>query len=366
TLNMPKRKKKSIARSPTKRIATDVTCETDIIDYFDLKSRSRIRELGDPLEIEVKRTVSTDNYLSMSTNADRAIIYGDCPSINKTIQKHEPDLSEVLTRAKNAGVEKIIVTGGSLSESKQSIKLAESAEGLFATVGCHPTRCNEFLDNNGGSVDYLNQLLELAKSNPKVVAIGEIGLDYDRLHFCSREIQKRFFTEQLSMAESTGLPLFLHNRNSIDDFMKIMESNRDKFTSGVVHSFDGTCDDAKRVLDLGLYIGVNGCSLKTEANLEVASKIPSDRLMIETDCPWCGIKSSHASFKFVKTRPLSVKREKHSPDKQVKDRNEPENIVQVFEVLSAIREEDSDKLAQQLYENTQALFFRTNRESLSR
>lgn len=92
----------------------------------------------------------------------------------------------------------------------------------------------------------------------------------------------RNFALQFEVAEKTKLPLFLHCRNAATDLLEILNRHRDSYTSGVVHSFDGTYEEAKSFLDLGLYIGLNGCSLKTDANLEVVQKLPIDRLLIET------------------------------------------------------------------------------------
>ena len=107
----------------------------------------------------------------------------------------------------------------------------------------------------------------------------------------------------------------------------------------------------------GFYIGLNGCSLKTEANLEVVKTLPVDKLMIETDAPWCEIKPSHASFKFVQTKFPSVKKEKCTEDSLVKGRNEPCCIVQVLEVISAVKNVNIDEFADKVYKNTMDLFF---------
>lgn len=198
-------------------------------------------------------------------------------------RKHESDYSNVMIRAKENAVEKIIITGGNLSESQKAISLSKEYDNLYSTVGCHPTRCKEFEDHESGPEDYLKSLEDLiSSSKSKVVAVGEIGLDYDRLHFCPKEIQQRYFEMQLTLAKNTRLPLFLHNRASSNDFFDILHRNRDKFQKGVVHSFDGTKEDVNKIIDLGLHIGINGCSLKTEANIEVVSNIPRELLMIET------------------------------------------------------------------------------------
>ncbi|XP_042213143.1 putative deoxyribonuclease TATDN1 isoform X2 [Homarus americanus] len=273
-------------------------------------------------------------------------------------KKHEADLNLVLKRAWEAGLSKMIITGTSLSDSKTALELAKTNEQLYCTVGCHPTRCAEF-ESDGTDPDvYLESLLQLALDNrDNVIAIGECGLDYDRTHFCAPDIQRQYFEKQINLAEVTGLPMFLHCRNSAADLVKILTTHREKITGGVVHSFDGTKEEAQQILDLDLFIGLNGCSLKTEDNLAVAVTIPVERLMIETDCPWCEIRPTHAGHKHLKTTFPNKKKEKWESGVMVKSRNEPNCIVQVLEVLAAVRNEDPDELADNLYKNTLKLFF---------
>ena len=257
--------------------------------------------------------------------------------------KHAPDLDRVLSRARSAGLEAVMVTAGNLDESAKALDLArrlnsgggddaksdggkldKSSESkrsserdrprfLFSTVGVHPTRCLEL--EKGGDA-YLRRLLDLAlegKKSGEVVAIGECGLDYDRLKFCPKDVQLVQFEKQFELAEATGLPMFLHSRNAAADFSRLVRRNRNRFSTGVVHSFTGAWDEAEELIDMGLYIGINGCSLKTQENLDVVAKIPLDRLMVETDAPWCGIRRTHAGYEHVKTTWESVKKEKHVP-----------------------------------------------------
>ncbi|ETP16997.1 hypothetical protein, variant 3 [Phytophthora nicotianae CJ01A1] len=205
-------------------------------------------------------------------------------------QKHESDLTAILARAKTFGVDKIIVTGGNLEESHKALQLAKDKEGnglpqLFSTVGVHPTRCSEFEANGKDPDTYFAELLavcEQGQKEGKAVAIGECGLDYDRLEFCDKATQLKYFEKQLQLAELTKLPLFLHNRNTGGDFYDMISKNRSRFSNGVVHSFTGEKEEMLKLVELGLYIGVNGCSLKTAENLECVKAIPLERLMIET------------------------------------------------------------------------------------
>ncbi len=136
--------------------------------------------------------------------------------------------------------------------------------------------------------------------------------------------QLKWFPKHFNLAKETGLPMYLHSRNTENDFFKITKENRHKFSTGVVHSFTESEELLNQYLSLDLYIGVNGCSLKTKENIEVVRKIPLDRIMIETDAPYCDIRNTHASFPLVKTQFKDrIKKEKMNRGLICKDRNEP-------------------------------------------
>ncbi|TYZ64513.1 hypothetical protein PybrP1_010695, partial [[Pythium] brassicae (nom. inval.)] len=197
---------------------------------------------------------------------------------------------------------------------------------LYSTVGVHPTRCSEF-DENDEQLDadaYFAQLAAICEDGARdgrVVAIGECGLDYDRLEFCDKETQRKYFEKQFELAERMRLPMFLHNRNTDGDFYEMIAKNRSRFSNGVVHSFTGSSEEALKLVELGLYID----------NIETVRVIPTEHLMIET--------------------------EKYEAGCLVKGRNEPCTLVQVLEIVSAIRGEDPDDLAQKIHENTCKVFF---------
>lgn len=278
---------------------------------------------------------------------------------------HRCDLDEVMKRSVENGVKKIILTSGSLGDCYKSlniIKRYESMEGykgiLTTTVGVHPTQCNNFIKKSKSPEEYLNELLNFANENSQyITAVGEFGLDYDRLFFCEKDVQLKYFEYQFEISEKLKLPLFLHCRNSFQDFVEIMDRNKGRYTYGVVHSFTGTLDEMKRFVEMGFYIGVNGCSMKTEENVNVVKEIPLDRLMLETDAPWCDIRPTHASSKFVKTEFQSKRKDKWDMNYMVKGRNEPCTMIRVLEAVSKIKDIDEEKLADIVYENTMKVFF---------
>lgn len=154
----------------------------------------------------------------------------------------------------------------------------------------------------------IKDLEALVKSSPptSLVAFGEFGLDYDRLHYCPREIQLHSFAAQLQLAASLKpqLPLFLHSRAAHADFVRLLKEafgpRLERLEKGgVVHSFTGTVEEMRELMSLGLYIGINGCSFKTAENCAVVKEIELDRLMVETDGPWCEVRPSHEGWKYL-------------------------------------------------------------------
>ena len=160
----------------------------------------------------------------------------------------------------------------------------------YATVGVHPCQAKLFDEHPGGPSKMLEELRALAlesKTSGLTVAFGEIGLDYDRLFLSPKEAQLKYFEAQLDLSIELQMPLFLHSRAASEDFERLLSSRLDRLPKGgLVHSFTGTLAEMNRLVALGLDIGVNGCSMKTEENLEVVKAIPLDRIQIETDGPW--------------------------------------------------------------------------------
>ena len=192
-----------------------------------------------------------------------------------------------------------MVTGSDLQESKKAIALAERYPGrCYATIGVHPCQAASFDKHPGGPTALLQELETLAleaKGRGLATAFGEIGLDYDRLHFAGREQQLKYFEAQLDIAVKVQLPLFLHSRAASEDFERLLSSRLPSLPKGgLVHSFTGTMEEMNRLVALGLDIGINGCSMKTEENLDVVKAVPLDRLQIETDGPWVRLDAFNA------------------------------------------------------------------------
>lgn len=136
-------------------------------------------------------------------------------------------------------------------------------------------------------ISELRKMATEAKEAGLAVAFGEIGLDYDRLFHSAKEPQLKYFEAQLDLAVEIQMPLFLHSRAASEDFERLLASRLPQLPrGGLVHSFTGTMEEMERLVKLGVDIGVNGCSMKTEENLEVVKAIPLESLQIETDGPW--------------------------------------------------------------------------------
>ena len=194
----------------------------------------------------------------------------------------DSDRDEVIERAANCGVRRLIITGSSAGSSEDAAKLAASRPALlYATAGVHPHHASEY------TPEVHDRLLALARSDA-IVAVGECGLDYFR-DFSPRQAQQDAFAAQLALAASTGLPLFLHQRDAHADFVSILGPMMDRVAGGVAHCFTGDAAALRAYLDMGLYIGITGwiCDERRGSELrELASEIPLDRLMIESDAPY--------------------------------------------------------------------------------
>jgi TatD DNase family protein len=187
------------------------------------------------------------------------------------------DLSSVLKRAADLGVTKFICVGTNIEDSKESYNLALDYENIFSTAGVHPHDTEEVAEN------YIDELYNLLK-NKKVVAVGEIGLDYFK-ELSDVSVQKKIFAEQLELAQKINKPIVFHNRDSDDDIINTLSEFPNVY--GVAHCFSSTYDVAKKLIDMGFYISFSGnLTFKNSHLPDVAKRLPIDRLLVETDSPF--------------------------------------------------------------------------------
>ena len=201
---------------------------------------------------------------------------------NLTHPAFREDLGATLVRAREAGVEKILVTGTTVMESAKALELANSHPGtIHATAGVHPHHASEC------DAATIPALRELAR-HPRVVAIGECGLDFNR-NYSPHPDQEKWFLAQLELAVELQKPLFLHARDAYPRFVHVLKTSRKKPLNGVAHCFTGQRAELHACLDLGLHIGITGwiCDERRGAHLlELVREIPRDRLLLETDSPY--------------------------------------------------------------------------------
>lgn len=246
---------------------------------------------------------------------------------------------------------------------KSEYLLTFSAGSCYATIGVHPCSTQDFDSYKGGPEQFLRDLRQLAidaKASGYAVAFGEIGLDWDRLFLSPKDTQLKYFEQQLDLAVELQLPLFLHMRSCNEEFTSLVKPRLERLPKrGLVHSFTGTIEEMKSLIELGFDIGVNGCSMKTEENLSVVKEIPLQRLQIETDGPWCEIRPSHASSQYLKDGPAvprAVKKEKWQRGLMVKGRNEPATIPQVAHVIAKVKEIPLQEVCEAAWKNSIAMF----------
>lgn len=248
------------------------------------------------------------------------------------LDQFQDDLGQVLARAQKAGVSAVLVPGIDLDSSQSAVEMADSHPALFAAVGVHPHHAHTWT----GEAEA--ELTRLADSG-RVVAIGEIGLDFYR-DYSPRAAQRRAFRDQLDLAKRLALPIVVHNRDAIDEILEELESwtaaipdsLRDR--PGVLHAFSGDESHAQRALEMGFYLGVGGpITFKNAGGLRhLTSSLPLDRLMVETDAPYL------------------------SPHPHRGERNEPAYLPLVADGLAQTLSIDFEQVAQATTRNAKVVF----------
>ena len=236
-------------------------------------------------------------------------------------------LDEVLDAASKVGVDKYLVIGWNKESSFLAVELAHRYDNIYAAIGFHPTDIDDVSEE-----DYINTM-SLVK-DPRVVAIGEIGLDY---HWVKdpkqREKQKEWFIKQIEFANEHKKPISIHNREAFEDCLKILKEHKPEY-SGVMHCYSGSIESLKEVIDLGLYIGLDGPLTFTNAKTpkEVCEAVPLDRLLVETDSPYLAPHPLRGTI------------------------NEPKNIALVIDEITRIKGLSKKHILDVIYDNSCRLF----------
>lgn len=245
--------------------------------------------------------------------------------------QYKNDRDEMIRRAFDGGVFMICV-GTDLKTSKEGIELAQKYESIWATVGLHP---NENLDEEFRLEEYTHLLKE-----DKVIAMGEIGLDYYRTtEDKNKKFQRERFEKQLEIVARNNIPVVLHSRDAgkgslgivHNDMLAILKNNLPP-KQGVAHSFTGTVDDAKKYLDLGFYLGFNGIITFARQYDEIVRYLPLDRILLETDAPYL------------------------APEPYRGQRNEPLYVIEVAKKVVELKNEPLEKVIEQTTQNCKKLF----------
>ena len=244
--------------------------------------------------------------------------------------KFDLDREEVIKKIFDAGVTKCIDIGTNVETSKKAIEIAKKNEFIYASCGLHP---EDIPQEEEEMWKTLRLIKELAINNKKVVAIGEIGLDYYWKQD-NKELQRQAFVKQIEMANELELPVSIHTRDSIDDTIEIIRNTKIK-KSGVLHCCPFNPELVKHGLNAGLYIAFGGtCTFKNSKNAEkIVEMVPDDKILIETDSPYL------------------------APEPVRGTRNDSSNLKYIVQKLAEFKRCEPDKIAKITYTNAEKLFF---------
>lgn len=240
--------------------------------------------------------------------------------------RFKEDQDKVIMRAKDAGVSLIVNVGYNLISAKNTVELTKKYDFIYGAVGIHPHDAKDANDN------VLSRIKNMTKE-PKIVAIGEIGLDY-YYDNSPRDIQKRVFRRQIMLARELKMPIIIHDRDAHQDVFDIVKEEKACEVGGIFHCYSGSLEMAREVMKLGFYISFGGpVTFKNAHKLkEVAKEVPLDRMLIETDCPYL------------------------TPVPYRGKRNEPSYVLHTAKEIADIRGMNVDELAKITYENGKKVF----------
>lgn len=246
--------------------------------------------------------------------------------VHLNADQYDEDLQEVIDRARGNGIDRMIVVGFDGKTIKRTMKLIEEFDFVYGVIGWHPVDAIDFTD------EYYEWIKELSK-HPKIVAIGEMGLDY---HWdkSPKDIQKEVFKRQIQLAKEVKLPIVIHNREATHDVIEILKSENAQEVGGVMHSFSGSKETCDEILKLNFVISLGGPVTFKNAKQpkEVAKHVPLDKLLVETDAP------------YLTPHPYRGKR------------NEPMHVRLVAEEIAELRDISLEEVARQTTANAERLF----------
>ncbi|MRH45004.1 YchF/TatD family DNA exonuclease [Aquibacillus halophilus] len=246
--------------------------------------------------------------------------------VHLNVHQFDEDREEVMTRAQNAGVTYMVVVGFDHETIPKAIELAEEHPNIYAAVGWHPV---DAIDMTEKELKWLEELAE----HPKVVAIGEMGLDY---HWdkSPKDVQKEVFRKQIQLAKKVKLPIIIHNREATEDIIQLLKEENAAEIGGIMHCYNDSLDYVQECLDMNFYISLGGpVTFKNAIEpKEVAQAVPLERLLIETDCP------------FLAPHPNRGKR------------NEPAYVKLVAEKIAELRNISFEEVSEATTENAFLLF----------
>lgn len=241
-------------------------------------------------------------------------------------EQYNEDLEQVIERAKSEKVEKIVVVGFDRPTITRAMELIEEYDFIYAAIGWHPVDAIDMTDEDLAWIKDLSQ-------HEKVVAIGEMGLDYywDK---SPKDVQKEVFRRQIALAKEVNLPIVIHNRDATEDVVTILKEEGAAEVGGIMHCFTGSLETAKACMDMNFYISFGGPVTFKNAKKpkEVVKEIPNDRLLIETDCP------------YLTPVPFRGKR------------NEPSYVKYIAEQIAELREISFEELAELTTKNAKKVF----------
>lgn len=237
------------------------------------------------------------------------------------------NVEKIISNAKNSNVNKIVCASSSTKTSIQAVEIASKFDNVFATVGVHPEEASEWNEQTKDTIKKLAQ-------NKKVVAIGEIGLDY-YYEFCPKDKQKEVFLQQIYLANELKLPIVVHTRDASGDTMQIIRQNLSLLKNGVViHCYSMSLEILKEIMNFGFYISLGGAiTFKNAKNLlEIVKLVNINQLMLETDCPYM------------------------SPEPYRGQINEPKNVEFVAKKIAQIKGLSYEDIAKITTENAERFF----------